>query len=136
MAKKVLVPADGTTAARQVMRTIIRDLGKETEMIVGFVQTPEMSHDDRINATTHLIDQVGRARSDDINCRLVRNKHDTVPEGICAIARQEQVDMIAMYTDPNRPASERPEGPFAEKVKQMASCEVRIFDISQIPASA
>ncbi|MBI4218710.1 MAG: universal stress protein [Chloroflexi bacterium] len=136
MAKKVLVPADGSTAAREVMRNVVRELGADAEVILGFVQTPEMSHDDRINATTHLIDQVGRARSDDINCKLVRNKHDTVPEGIVALAKQEHVDMIAMYTDPNRPASERPEGPFAQKVKQMAPCEVRIFDISQIPASA
>lgn len=136
MPVKVLVPADGTTAAEQVVRAIARELGPPLEVIVGFVQTPDMSNDDRIKATTTLIDHVGRARTNDINCRLARTKHDTVPEGIVALAKQEKVDMIAMYTDPNRPPEERPEGSFARKVKEMAPCDVRLFDTAQLPSIA
>jgi len=120
--------------ARQ--QAIARELGPPLEVIVGFVQTPGMSNDDRIRGGTTLIDHVGRARTNDINCRLARTKHDSVPEGIVALAKQEKVDKYAMYTDPNRLAEERPEGSLARKVKELASCEVRVFDTQQLPAVA
>lgn len=136
MAKRILVPADGSTAAARVIRAITQELGMECEVLVGHVQTPDMSNDDRISAITHLIDHVGRARTEDIKCRLVRLKHDTVPDGIVEMAKQEKVDMIAMYTDPGRPPEQRPKGSFARQVKEMAQCEVRLFDVREIAASA
>lgn len=133
MSLKILVPVDGTDLAEQVIYRVEADvLAKpgEAEIIIGHVRIPGEDERERAKMTGRLVQQTLVATTRGLRCRLEQADADTIPDGICAIAEREHVDMIAMYTDSARPLGERPQGSYSRAVSENTECEVRVLEAS------
>ena len=128
MAMKVLVPVDGTEHAANVAHQMHEQYGDDADIILGHVtraadQVPVFPM--RISS---VIGQADAAARQGVKLRIARIEGESVVDAIVELARQEQVDVIAMFTDPTRPESERPAGPFAARVAELSGIEVRVFE--------
>jgi len=133
MSPKILVPVDGTELAEQVIYRVEADVlvkPGEAEIIIGHVRLPGEDERDRARMTGRLVQQTMVANSRGLRCRFEESDATTIPEGICALAESEHVDMIAMYTDSARPLGERPQGSYSRAVSENTDCEVRVLEAS------
>ena len=133
MSPKILVPVDGTELAEQVIYRVERDVlvaSGDAEIIIGYVRVPELDDRARGKMTGRLVQQVMVATTRGLRCKLEQVDANTVPEGICEIAKREHVDLIAMYTDSSRPLGERPQGSYSRSVAENTDCEVRVLEAS------
>lgn len=134
MIRKILVPANEKTPVLQLMQKIARDMGRPAEFIVGFVETPELAGDRRIPIVTRLIDEIGRARTSDINCRLTRVKHDTVLGGVIKLAEHEHVDIVALQAPPSQPDLKSVDV-WDALAEQSLRCCVHVFNLDEVPST-
>ena len=133
MSSKILVPADGTELAEQVIYRVGKDVLVTTgvaEIIICHVRVPGVDQRTRGKMTGRLIQQTMVAATRGVRCRLEQVDANTVPEGICEIAKREHVGLIAMYTDSSRPLGERPQGSYSRTVALNTDCEVRVLEAS------
>ena len=131
MSPKILVPVDGTELAELVIYRVEGDIlavPGEAEIIIGHVRLPDTDERERVRMTGRLVQQTMVAKSRGIRCKLEQVDADTIPEGICEIAKRERVDLIAMYTDSSRPLGARPQGSHSRAIAENTECEVRVFE--------
>jgi len=131
MSPKILVPVDGTDLAELVMNRVEEDaLMKpgDAEIIIGHVWLPDDDERDRSRMTGRLVHQTMVAKTSGLRCRLEQVEANSVPEGICEIAKREHVDLIAMYTNSSRPLGERPAGSHSKAIAANTDCEVRVLE--------
>ncbi|MDA1257642.1 MAG: universal stress protein [Chloroflexi bacterium] len=131
MSPKILVPVDGTELAEQVIYRVEGDILSapgEAEIIIAHVRLPGIDERDRGRMTGRLVQQTMVASTRGLRCKLEQIDADTIPEGICELAKRERVDLIAMYTDSARPLGERPQGSYSRAVAENSGCEVRVLE--------
>ena len=131
MSPKILVPVDGTELAELVIYRVEGDIlaaPGEAEIIIGHVRLPDDDERERGRMTGRLIQQTMVAKTRGIRCKLEQVDADTIPEGICEIAKRERVDLIAMYTDSTRPLGQRPQGSHSRAIAENTDCEVRVLE--------
>lgn len=152
MARKVLIPLDGSSESEEVIPLVKDELTDNDELLLiqvippGRTQTvgahvilgSQVEEGDRAQARRYLQD-VMRRESDGSGVWssevVVSN---SVAEGITLAASQQSADMIAMYTHDRNLLGRMIKGSIAREVQRTASTEVRILGPRQIsePASA
>ncbi len=152
MARKVLIPLDGSSESEEVIPLVKDELTDDDELLLiqvippGRTQTvgahvilgSQVEEGDRAQARRYLQD-VMRRESDGSGVWssevVVSN---SVAEGITLAASQQSADMIAMYTHDRNLLGRMIKGSIAREVQRTASTEVRILGPRQIsePASA
>ena len=130
MAQRVLVPANMETPVLEVMRAVVRELGSNVELVVGFVEIPELAGARRIPVVVHLIDAVGQGRTNDIYCRLARVRHDNVLSGVIELVKRERIDTVALHTPSSQPELESGKV-LKELIQQSLPCAVRVFNLQE-----
>jgi nucleotide-binding universal stress UspA family protein len=152
MARKVLIPLDGSSESEEVIPLVKDELTDDDELLLiqvippGRTQTvgahvilgSQVEEGDRAQARRYLQD-VMRRESDGSGVWssevVVSN---SVAEGITLAANQQSADLIAMYTHDRNLLGRMIKGSIAREVQRTASTEVRILGPRQIsePASA
>ncbi len=150
MYTRVLVPLDGSREAEGVIAKIQPELTNDSQVILLKVIPPLKAQ--RVGEITILASEREEAERTEALNYLRRVIHDlggspgqwsceafvskSVPEGIGSVAVRDQVDLIAMYTHDRRGLARLIHGSVAEKVKQNALVEVRVFPPRELAATS
>ena len=141
MYRKVLIPLDGSREAEMVIPKIQPELTEDAEVTLLTIIPPlkgetlgqitvtsaEREEAERVKAIDYLREVMQRFEGSpgQWHCEAIVRK--SVPEGIASFADQEGVEVIAMYTHDRKGLAKLIRGSVAEKVKQKATIEVKVF---------
>jgi nucleotide-binding universal stress UspA family protein len=146
MYRKVLIPLDGSREAEMVIPKIQPELAEDSEVILLKIIPPlkgetvgqltvtssEREEAERVRAIDYLREVIQRevmqrfeGSPSQWHCEAIVRK--SVPEGIASFADQEGVEVIAMYTHDRKGLAKLIKGSIAEKVKEKATIEVKVF---------
>jgi nucleotide-binding universal stress UspA family protein len=149
MHRKVLIPLDGSREAEMVIPKIQPELTEDTEVILLKIIPPlkgetlgqitvtssEREEAECVKAIDYLrgvIQRLGRSPGQ-WRCEAIVWK--SVAEGIASFADREGVEVIAMYTHDRKGLAKLIRGSVAEKVKQKATIEVKVFPPEELVAT-
>jgi nucleotide-binding universal stress UspA family protein len=141
MYQKVLVPLDGSREAEMVIPKIQPELTVDAEVILLKIIPPlegetggpvtvtstQREEAERVNAIDYLREVIQRLGEAPAQWRCEAIVWESVPEGIASFAGRERVDVIAMYTHDRKGLAKLIRGSVAEKVKDKAAIEVKVF---------
>jgi nucleotide-binding universal stress UspA family protein len=149
MYQKILIPLDGSREAELVIPKIQPALTEETEVILLkiiprlkgetlgqiTVTSSEREEAERVKAIDYLREVMQRFGGAPGQWRCEAMVSESVPEGIASFADRERVEAIAMYTHDRKGLAKLIRGSVAEKVKQKASIEVKVFPPQELVAT-
>jgi nucleotide-binding universal stress UspA family protein len=135
MYQKVLIPLDGSREAEMVIPKIQPELTVDAEVILlegetggpVTVTSTQREEAERVNAIDYLREVIQRLGEAPAQWRCEAIVWESVPEGIASFADRERVDVIAMYTHDRKGLAKLIRGSVAEKVKDKAAIEVKVF---------
>ena len=141
MYTKVLVPLDGSGEAEAVLPKIRGELAPDGEVILLRVIAPARSHvvgghllsadqlieNERSRAMTYLKRVIDKLEGDIERWRREVAVRKSVAEAIADFARQEEADLIAMYTHDRKGLARLIKGSVAREVQRMAETEVKNY---------
>ena len=150
MYRKVLLPLDDSEESRSVVNvvpTLVEDGGEaillhvippgKTKTHGGFtVLGSQLEEEGRSRAMVHLNRLSGQLNEASVQatCTVLISK--SVADGIADFAKQEEVDLIAMFTHGRMGVAKLLRGSVTEAVRQKATVEVRAFESSELAAAA
>ncbi len=149
MYRKVLIPLDGSREAEMVIPKIQPELTEETEVIllkiipplkgetVGQVTVTSSDREEaeRVKAIDYLREVMQRLGGAPGRWYCEAIVWESVPEGIASFADWEGVEVIAMYTHDRKGLAKLIRGSVAEKVKEKATIEVKVFPPRELVAT-
>jgi nucleotide-binding universal stress UspA family protein len=91
------------------------------------VSSSEREEAECVKAIDYLREVIHRLRESPGQWRCEAIVWKSVPEGIASFAARERVEVIAMYTHDRKGLAKLIRGSVAEKVKEMATIEVKVF---------
>jgi nucleotide-binding universal stress UspA family protein len=135
MYQRVLIPLDGSREAEMVIPKIQPELTVDAEVILlegetggpVTVTSTQREEAERVNAIDYLREVIQRLGEAPAQWRCEAIVWESVPEGIASFADRERVDVIAMYTHDRKGLAKLIRGSVAEKVKDKAAIEVKVF---------
>jgi nucleotide-binding universal stress UspA family protein len=141
MYRKVLIPLDGSREAEMVIPKIQPELTEDAEVTLLTIIPPlkgetlgqitvtsaEREEAERVKAIDYLREVIQRLGGDPGRWYCEAIVWESVPEGIASFADREGVEVIAMYTHDRKGLAKLIRGSVAEKVKQKATIEVKVF---------
>jgi nucleotide-binding universal stress UspA family protein len=151
MYRKIVVPLDKSQVAEAVLPQLqALETLPEAELILLHVIRPvragvtvgdrvvsplELEESERGNAQAYLKTVADRLRGGRFRVRTLVKVQADVAEAIVGCAKEEQVDLIAMYTHDRSGLSRLLSRSVAEKVRRTASTEVRVFAARELVAA-
>ena len=149
MYQKVLIPLDGSREAELVIPKIQPELTEDSEVILLKIIPPlkgetlgqitvtssDREEAERVQAIDYLREVIQRFGGALGQWRCEATVWESVPEGIASFADREGVEVIAMYTHDRKGLAKLIRGSVAEKVKQKATIEVKVFPPQELAAS-
>ena len=140
MYEKILVPLDQSMESQDVLPLVQELLTPEGETILLHIIPPARTtllgesvmpasqgeEAERHIAMVHLRRIASRIGKEPGRRRCEVSASASVADGIADFARQEEVDLIAMYTHDRKGLAKLIKGSIAEKVKERATTEVRV----------
>ncbi len=150
MYTRVLVPLDGSKEAEGVIAKIQPELTDDSQIILLKVIPPlkaqrvgevtilasEREGAERTEALDYLRGVIHRFGGSPGHWSCEAFLSQSVPEGIGIVTVRDQVDLIAMYTHDRKGLARLFHGSVAEKVKQDAIVEVRVFPRRELAATS
>jgi nucleotide-binding universal stress UspA family protein len=141
MYRKVLIPLDGSREAEMVIPKIQPELTEDAEVVLLKIIPPlegekggpitvtstQQEEAERVNAIDYLREVIQRLGGSPGQWRCDAVVRESVAEGIADFADREGVEVIAMYTHDRKGLAKLIRGSVAEKVKDKASIEVKVF---------
>jgi nucleotide-binding universal stress UspA family protein len=149
MYRKVLIPLDGSREAEMVIPKIQPELTEDAEVTLLTIIPPlkgetlgqitvtsaDREEAERVKAIDYLREVIQRCGGTPGRWYCEAVVWESVPEGIASFADREQVEVIAMYTHDRKGLAKLIRGSVAEKVKQKATIEVKVFPPRELVAS-
>ena len=152
MARKVLIPLDGSVESEKVIPLVKDELADDDELLLiqviplGRTQTigdhvilgSQVEEGDLAQARRYLQDVLKRESDGSGIWKSEVVVSNSVAEGITLAANQQNADLIAMYTHDRNLLGRMIKGSVAREVQRTASTEVRILGPRQLnePAGA
>jgi nucleotide-binding universal stress UspA family protein len=141
MYQKVLIPLDGSREAEMVIPKIQPELTEDAEVTLLTIIPPlkgetlgqitltssDREEAERVKAIDYLREVIQRLGGSPGRWYCEAIVWESVPEGIASFADRERVEVIAMYTHDRKGLAKLIRGSVAEKVKQKATIEVKVF---------
>ena len=141
MYRKVLIPLDGSKEAEMVIPKIQPELTEDAEVTLLTIIPPlkgetlgqitvtsaEREEAERVKVIAYLREVIQRLGGSPGRWHCEAIVWESVPEGIASFADREGVEVIAMYTHDRKGLAKLIRGSVAEKVKQKATIEVKVF---------
>ena len=141
MYKNVLIPLDRSVESEGVLDVIphlvdhdgqailLTVIPPGTTMSVGelLVLGSQQEEEDRNRAMYYLNRIVDRMRELSVNATPAVVVHNSVADGIVTYARQQDVDLISMYTHDRKGLSRLVKGSVAREVERKAASAVRVY---------
>jgi nucleotide-binding universal stress UspA family protein len=149
MYQKVLIPLDGSREAEMVIPKIQPELTRDAEVTLLTIIPPlkgetlgqitvtsaDREEAERVKAIDYLREVIQRLGGSPGRWYCEAIVWGSVPEGIANFADREGVEVIAMYTHDRKGLAKLIRGSVAEKVKQKATIEVKVFHPHELVAS-
>jgi nucleotide-binding universal stress UspA family protein len=149
MYRRVLIPLDGSREAEMVIPKIQPELTEDAEVTVLKIIPPlkgetlgqitvtssEREEAERVKEIDYLREVIHRLGGAPGRWDCEAIVWESVPEGIASFADREGVEVIAMYTHDRKGLAKLIRGSVAEKVKQKATIEVKVFPPEEVVAS-
>ncbi len=146
MARKVLIPLDGSVESEEVIPLVKDELADDDELLLiqvippGRTQTigdhvilgSQVEEGDLAQARRYLQDVLKRESDGSGIWKSDVVISSSVAEGIANAANQQQADLIAMYTHDRNLLGRMIKGSIAREVQRMASTKVRILGPRQL----
>ena len=146
MYQKVLVPVDSSEDSHSIVKAVPGLVAEGGEAIlfhvipIGRTRTSghfvvlgsQQEEDDRNRAMVYLNRLAHQLRDAPVNSRCVVVASNSVAECISNFARQEYVDLIAMYTHDRKGLAKLIRRSVAAAVQHKAQVEVRVFGPSEM----
>ncbi len=141
MYRKVLIPLDGSREAEMVIPKIQPELTEDAEVTLLTIILPlkgetlgqitvtsaEREEAERVKAIAYLREVIQRLGGSPGRWYYEAVVWESVPEGIASLADREGVEVIAMYTHDRKGLAKLIRGSVAERVKDKAAIEVKVF---------
>ena len=149
MYRKVLIPLDGSREAEMVIPKIQPELTEDAEVTLLTIIPPlkgetlgqitvtssDREEAERVQAIDYLREVSQHLGEAPPQWRCEAIVWESVPEGIASFADRKRVDVIAMYTHDRKGLAKLIRGSVAEKVKQKATIEVKVFPPQELAAT-
>ena len=137
MYRKILIPLDGSTEAEAVLPIAQELITPDSDVILFQVIAPGRSrafgeYTVRREAIRYLRQVISKLVEPPGTWRCDAAVSGSVADGIVYDAPREEVDLIAMYTYDRKGLSKLIKGSVAEKVRKLASVEVRVVKASDL----
>lgn len=141
MYNRILIPLDGSKEAEGVLPMIKDELAPDGEVILLQIIPPgktqviggqtllgsQREETERSRVEVYLRKMIRELNGDSENFRPIVGISESVSDGILLAARQNEVDLIAMYTHDRKGLSAILKKSIAKDVLKKASIEVKVF---------
>ncbi len=139
MYQKVLLPLDGSKESEQVIPLIMQDIGPDTDVILLQVLHPiktqvmggqvmlgsQQEEAERLEVLAYLRNIAKHEDPERWHCETVMAPRSS--EGVVSFAKNEEVDVIAMFVPERRGLTKLMKGNTSKGVKRNSPVEVRVF---------
>jgi nucleotide-binding universal stress UspA family protein len=146
MYRKILAPLDGSKEAEEVLNLIRGEAAPDATTVLLQVIPPARTQKadshivlgsqqratDRYEAMGYLKAIARQQRGDSSRWRCEVVVSAAISDGIVDFARQENADLIAMYTHDHELLARRVKRSIIREVQRKTSIEVRVFDIGEL----
>lgn len=132
MYRKILVPLDRSREAEGVLRFVPELLAPEGEVILLHVVHPMRSSDKAKEYLQGIAKGMGALSP---RCHSQVATSDAVAEAICTVAKQEQADLIVMYTHDRKGLAKMLKGSVSGQVQHKLPIEVRVIKPRELVAA-